>query len=153
MTTITLDSLNTGTEADFTAALGDIFEHSPWVADLAAKRRPFATIKDLHNAMMAALRAAPAETRLALVKAHPDLAGKAARAGAPRLLRQGGERRHKKQNRQQLANRHGAPLPHATPSFRHRSSRGLAGRDLPACRAFLAEGTIRGVASSKPVDL
>ena len=82
MTTITLDSLNTGTEADFTAALGDIFEHSPWVADLAAKRRPFATIKDLHNAMMAALRAAPAETRLALVKAHPDLAGKAARAGA-----------------------------------------------------------------------
>jgi 2-oxo-4-hydroxy-4-carboxy-5-ureidoimidazoline decarboxylase len=52
------------------------------VAQQAAKRRPFATIKDLHDAMMAALRAAPAETRLALVKAHPDLAGKAARCGA-----------------------------------------------------------------------
>ena len=82
MTTIPLDSLNAASEADFTAALGDIFEHSPWVAELAAKRRPFATIKDLHDAMMAVLRAAPAETRLALVKAHPDLAGKAARSGA-----------------------------------------------------------------------
>ncbi len=82
MTTFTLDSLNTISEADFTAALGDIFEHSPWVAEQAAKRRPFATLKGLHDAMMAALHAAPAETQLALVKAHPDLAGKAARSGA-----------------------------------------------------------------------
>jgi 2-oxo-4-hydroxy-4-carboxy-5-ureidoimidazoline decarboxylase len=82
MTTYSLDSLNTASEADFTAALGDIFEHSPWVAQQAAAKRPFATIKDLHHAMMTALRAAPAETRLALVKAHPDLAGKAARSGA-----------------------------------------------------------------------
>lgn len=82
MTTYSLDSLNAASEAEFTAALGDIFEHSPWVAQQAATRRPFATIKDLHDAMMAVLRAAPAETRLALVKAHPDLAGKAARSGA-----------------------------------------------------------------------
>jgi 2-oxo-4-hydroxy-4-carboxy-5-ureidoimidazoline decarboxylase len=82
MTTYSLDSLNAASEAEFTAALGDIFEHSPWVAQQAAQRRPFATLKDLHDAMMAALRAAPAETRLALVKAHPDLAGKAARSGA-----------------------------------------------------------------------
>lgn len=82
MTSVTLDSLNAASEADFAATLGDIFEHSPWVAQQAAKRRPFATIKALHEAMMAALRAAPAETRLALVKAHPDLAGKAARSGA-----------------------------------------------------------------------
>ena len=82
MTTFSLDSLNTASEADFTAALGDIFEHSPWVAQQAATRRPFATLKALHDAMVAAVRAAPAETRLALVKAHPDLAGKAARSGA-----------------------------------------------------------------------
>jgi 2-oxo-4-hydroxy-4-carboxy-5-ureidoimidazoline decarboxylase len=82
MTTFSLDTLNGASEADFTAALGDIFEHSPWVAQQTAQRRPFATLKDLHDAMMAALRAAPAETRLALVKAHPDLAGKAARSGA-----------------------------------------------------------------------
>lgn len=82
MTTYSLDHLNAASDAEFTAALGDIFEHSPWVAEQAAKRRPFATLKDLHDAMMAALRAAPADTRLALVKAHPDLAGKAARSGA-----------------------------------------------------------------------
>jgi 2-oxo-4-hydroxy-4-carboxy-5-ureidoimidazoline decarboxylase len=82
MTAFSLDTLNGASEADFTAALGDIFEHSPWVAQQAAQRRPFATLKDLHDAMMAALRAAPTETRLALVKAHPDLAGKAARSGA-----------------------------------------------------------------------
>ena len=81
MTPISLDSLNTGSDADFTTALGDIFEHSSWVAQEAAKKRPFASIKDLHDAMMAVLRAAPAATQLALVKAHPDLAGKAARSG------------------------------------------------------------------------
>jgi 2-oxo-4-hydroxy-4-carboxy-5-ureidoimidazoline decarboxylase len=80
-TTYSLFDLNTLTDADFTAALGDIFEHSPWVAKAAAARRPFATIASLHEAMMAAVRAAPEEARLALVKAHPDLAGKAARAG------------------------------------------------------------------------
>lgn len=82
MASISLDNLNAASDAEFTAALGDIFEHSPWVAEQAAKRRPFATLKDLHDAMMAVLRAAPADTRLALVKAHPDLAGKAARSGA-----------------------------------------------------------------------
>jgi 2-oxo-4-hydroxy-4-carboxy-5-ureidoimidazoline decarboxylase len=82
MTTVTLDSLNAASDADFTAVLGDIFEHSPWVAQQAAKRRPFATIEDLHDAMMTALRTASADVQLALVKAHPDLAGKAARSGA-----------------------------------------------------------------------
>jgi 2-oxo-4-hydroxy-4-carboxy-5-ureidoimidazoline decarboxylase len=82
MSTYSLDQLNTLSDADFTAALGDIFEHSPWVAQAAAAKRPFATLAVLHEAMIAAVRAAPEETRLALVKAHPDLAGKAARAGA-----------------------------------------------------------------------
>jgi 2-oxo-4-hydroxy-4-carboxy-5-ureidoimidazoline decarboxylase len=82
MTTFSLDSLNTVSDADFTAALADIYEHSPWVAKAASTRRPFATILALHEAMMAAVTGAPAEVRLALVKAHPDLAGKAARTGA-----------------------------------------------------------------------
>src|SRR3972149_554163 len=81
MTTHSLDSLNAASEADFTAALADIYEHSPWVAQAASANRPFATLAALHDAMMAAVRAAPAEARLALVKTHPDLAGKAARAG------------------------------------------------------------------------
>jgi 2-oxo-4-hydroxy-4-carboxy-5-ureidoimidazoline decarboxylase len=81
MTTYPLAALNAASEADFTAALADIYEHSPWVAKAASVRRPFATLAELHDAMMAAVRAAPEDARLALVKAHPDLAGKAARAG------------------------------------------------------------------------
>lgn len=82
MTMFSLDQLNAMSETDFTAALGDIFEHSPWVAKAASARRPFATLAELLEAMTAAVRAASDETKLTLVKAHPDLAGKAARAGA-----------------------------------------------------------------------
>lgn len=82
MTQIALDDLNRAGGAEFTAALGDIFEHSPWVAEAAAGRRPFATLAALHDAMVEAVRAAGADRRLTLIRAHPDLAGKAARAGA-----------------------------------------------------------------------
>jgi 2-oxo-4-hydroxy-4-carboxy-5-ureidoimidazoline decarboxylase len=76
-----LEALNAASEAEFVAALGDTFEHSPWVAEAASSRRPFATLTALHEAMSSAVRAAPADTRLELIRAHPDLAGKAARAG------------------------------------------------------------------------
>ena len=78
---VPLEALNAASEAEFVAALGDIYEHSPWVAKTASSKRPFATLAALHEAMSAALRAAPAGTRLKLIRAHPDLAGKAARAG------------------------------------------------------------------------
>jgi 2-oxo-4-hydroxy-4-carboxy-5-ureidoimidazoline decarboxylase len=78
---LSLESLNAADEAGLIAGLGDIYEHAPWVAQAAAARRPFATLADLHAAMIGAVRAAPAEQRLALIRAHPDLAGKAARAG------------------------------------------------------------------------
>ncbi|MBS0534461.1 MAG: 2-oxo-4-hydroxy-4-carboxy-5-ureidoimidazoline decarboxylase [Proteobacteria bacterium] len=81
MTQLTLDQLNSLPAADFTAALADIYEHSPWVAEAAAKQRPFATLNALHEAMIAAVKAAPADARMKLIAAHPDLAGKAARAG------------------------------------------------------------------------
>src|SRR5262249_59630715 len=73
--------LNAADEAGFMAALGDVCEHAPWVAQAALKQRPFATLAALHAAMMEAVRAAPPEQQLALIKGHPDLAGKAARAG------------------------------------------------------------------------
>jgi 2-oxo-4-hydroxy-4-carboxy-5-ureidoimidazoline decarboxylase len=82
MTPITLDQLNALSAADFTAALADIYEHSPWVAEAAAKQRPFATLNALHEAMVAAAKAAPDDARMKLIAAHPDLAGKAARAGS-----------------------------------------------------------------------
>jgi len=80
--TITLHSLNATDKAGFVAALGDIYEHAPWVAQAVHEKRPFASLAALHEAMSAAVRAAPAEQRTALLKGHPDLAGKAARAGA-----------------------------------------------------------------------
>jgi 2-oxo-4-hydroxy-4-carboxy-5-ureidoimidazoline decarboxylase len=82
MTKMALAKLNAADEAGFMAALGDVYEHAPWVAQAALKQRPFATLAALHAAMMDAVRAAPPERRLALIKGHPDLAGKAARAGA-----------------------------------------------------------------------
>lgn len=82
MTQFTLDQLNAMPAADFTAALADIYEHSPWVAEAAAKQRPYPSLAALHEAMVAAVKAAPAEARMKLITSHPDLAGKAARAGA-----------------------------------------------------------------------
>ena len=81
MNRVSLESLNATDKAGFTAALGDIYEHAPWVAQAVYGERPFGTLAALHDAMMSAVRAAPTDQRLALIKGHPDLAGKAARAG------------------------------------------------------------------------
>ena len=81
MTTITLANLNAADKASFVAALGDVYEHAPWVAEAVHGRRPFASLTALHEAMTAAVREASVELRVALLKGHPDLAGKAARAG------------------------------------------------------------------------
>jgi 2-oxo-4-hydroxy-4-carboxy-5-ureidoimidazoline decarboxylase len=55
-----LDYLNTCTAETFEAALGEIFEHSPWVAQGAVAKRPFPTVTGLHDAMMAVVRVTPA---------------------------------------------------------------------------------------------
>lgn len=65
----------------FVRLLGGAFEHSPWVAEAAWARAPFASVDEVHTAMVEAMRAAPHERLEALVRAHPDLAGKAAIAG------------------------------------------------------------------------
>ena len=79
---MTLDELNAADEATFVNALGFIFEDSPWVAARTWPDRPFADIGALHAAMCAAVAAAPFDERLALIRAHPDLIGHTARAGA-----------------------------------------------------------------------
>ena len=79
---IALHQLNASSEADFVAALGDVFEHASWVAERAYPARPFASIATLHEAMMRAVRTAPREKQLAFLRGHPELAGKVARAGA-----------------------------------------------------------------------
>jgi len=63
----------------FTAALGHLFEHSPWVAEETWAMRPFASAEVLHEALCATMRSAPRERQLALIRAHPDLAGRLAR--------------------------------------------------------------------------
>ena len=65
----------------FVARFGDVFEHSPWVAERVWHKRPFASAEVLHREMMHAVRnARPAEI-LALIRAHPELAGREAQAG------------------------------------------------------------------------
>jgi OHCU decarboxylase len=66
-----------GREA-FAERFGGVFERSPWVAERAWEQRPFADLDDLHGKLVAAVAAAPREDRLALIRAHPDLADRAA---------------------------------------------------------------------------
>ena len=80
MTQKTIPELNACSKADFVAALANIFEYSPWIAEHAASARPFAGVRQLFEAMKAAVDRAPSELRLALIKAHPDLANKTQRA-------------------------------------------------------------------------
>src|SRR5580700_7854128 len=75
-----LEELNACTQDDFVAALANIFEYSPWVAEQAFAARPFAGVNALFAAMKTAVEHAPQELRLALIKSHPDLADKTQRA-------------------------------------------------------------------------
>lgn len=78
---MTLAELNRLGAAAFVELLGAVFEHSPWVAQRAYEHRPFASIDELHQAMIAVVRAATPAEQLALVRAHPELAGAEAKEG------------------------------------------------------------------------
>ena len=78
---MTIDDLNRASADRFVDALGLIYEHSPWVAETALAARPFAKFDDVQRAMARAVAEAGADRQLALVRAHPDLAGRLARAG------------------------------------------------------------------------
>lgn len=75
---IALEQLNAASSPDFVVALAGIFEHSPWIAERAAASRPFHSRVELHDAMCAVIDAASPEEQLKLIRAHPELAGKAA---------------------------------------------------------------------------
>jgi OHCU decarboxylase len=76
-----MDAINGLDRAAFVERFGPLFESSPWVAEAAWQDRPFADRDELHEALVAAMYAAPRERKLALIRAHPDLAGKAAVEG------------------------------------------------------------------------
>ncbi len=76
---LALTELNSVDRAAFVAALGHLFEHSPWVAEETWPKRPFASAEALHAALCATMRGAAKDRQLALIRAHPDLAGRLAR--------------------------------------------------------------------------
>ena len=79
---VTLAALNEMDEAQFTQTLGDIFEHTPAIAQKVWPQRPFATVEVLHQAMVSVMQVLPTEDQLRLIRAHPDLGTKAKMADA-----------------------------------------------------------------------
>jgi len=78
---VTVTQLNRAGRETFTDAVAFAFENSPWIAERAWEDRPFQSIGDLHARMVAIVNGAPREKRIALIAAHPDLAGPLAREG------------------------------------------------------------------------
>ena len=74
---ITIDELNSLSRERFIAALGWVFEHSPWVAERAWQRRPFPDLDHLHTTMTEEVERATRGEQLALLLAHPDLGARA----------------------------------------------------------------------------
>jgi 2-oxo-4-hydroxy-4-carboxy-5-ureidoimidazoline decarboxylase len=73
--------LNALDREHFVQVVAPVFERSPWIAALAWAKRPFASARALHHALCNTVLASDEPSKLALIRAHPDLAGKAARAG------------------------------------------------------------------------
>ena len=78
---LSIAEVNRLAAAGFVERFGAVYEHSPWVAEGAAGRRPFASSDELAAALAGEVAAASQDRRLALIRAHPDLAGRAAVAG------------------------------------------------------------------------
>jgi 2-oxo-4-hydroxy-4-carboxy-5-ureidoimidazoline decarboxylase len=81
LTTRALEAVNALSHSDFVATFSGIYEHSPWVAERAFALRPFASVSAFAAAMAATVAKSDAPEQLALLRAHPDLAGRAAIAG------------------------------------------------------------------------
>ncbi|OUL98385.1 2-oxo-4-hydroxy-4-carboxy-5-ureidoimidazoline decarboxylase [Variovorax sp. JS1663] len=80
--TLDLRALNAMDRAAFTAALGETFEHSPWVAEAAWAARPFDSVQALHDAMMAVVLDCGRSRQIEFLRGHPELSAGAVRAGA-----------------------------------------------------------------------
>ncbi|MGH3088132.1 MAG: 2-oxo-4-hydroxy-4-carboxy-5-ureidoimidazoline decarboxylase, partial [Rubrobacteraceae bacterium] len=81
MEPITVKEANAMSRAEFVERFGELYEHSPWVAEGAAKVRPFESVAEMREAFEQTVRGTSKEKKLELIRAHPDLAGKAAVAG------------------------------------------------------------------------
>ena len=81
-TPVQLAELNASDGAAFLRVVGPVFENSPWIAERSWAQRPFSSLETLHDALSRTVRDASPEEQLQLIRAHPDLVGRAARAGA-----------------------------------------------------------------------
>ena len=77
----TLATLNVLTQLDFVRVVGPVFEHSPWIAESAWSKKPFTDIEQFHSTLCEIVLHAGEEKQLALIRAHPDLVGRAALVG------------------------------------------------------------------------
>ena len=78
---LTLDQLNAATPSQASALLDGLYEHSPWIAQKALVRRPFVSLAQLKRGFVEVLDDAGRDAQLALIRAHPELAGKAMVSG------------------------------------------------------------------------
>ena len=77
MATLTLDQLNAVSLDEACALLDGLYEHSPWIARAALLQRPFASLAQLKHVMAEIVSTGGKDAQLALLRAHPELAGKA----------------------------------------------------------------------------
>ena len=75
--TLTLAALNAADRAAFVALLEGIYEHSAWIAERAHAQAPFKSLVHLKQALADVVRQASEAEQLGLIRAHPELAGKA----------------------------------------------------------------------------
>jgi 2-oxo-4-hydroxy-4-carboxy-5-ureidoimidazoline decarboxylase len=78
---LTISQLNLFDQVEFVRIVGPVFEHSPWIAEMAFAKKPFADFENLQRALSEAVKKSDEEKQRALICAHPDLVGKIALAG------------------------------------------------------------------------
>jgi 2-oxo-4-hydroxy-4-carboxy-5-ureidoimidazoline decarboxylase len=76
-----IEEANAMSREEFVEKFGGLYEHSPWIAEGAEKERPFEDFEKMRRAFERVVDGASGKEKLDLIRAHPDLAGKAAVAG------------------------------------------------------------------------
>lgn len=78
---ISMKTLNTATQDEFTQHLAGIYEHSSWIPEKAWQNRPFSNVENLHQTMQMIVENSSYDEKIKLLRAHPELAGQEAKAG------------------------------------------------------------------------
>ena len=128
--TLTLARLNGASHKDFVALLDGIYEHSPWIAERAWPRGPFRSLAHLKHALVEVVREAERDEQLALIRAHPELAGKAmvGEHAHGRVDQRAGQGRPHRLHAGRVRDASSSSTPPTTRSSASRSSSRCAGR-------------------------